>query len=219
MCQTVCSHLVDQALCRPMGKRLHGKQTRPDDYPPAQPKSVKNGLGKVVSTAGRKKHTKLQHATKTGLVSTAQRPFAYFCKMKGLRVQEAKVLWDSMSALEKKEVAAKSRETFAEQRRQSLMAGVNVRARQLSIQTCDGSLEAASKAKRLNCFSNFMKEKGMNMENAANSWGQLPDDKKAEFRDLQLDKEHPEGKQAVEDCSLQISTVLVSIICLCTQCT
>lgn len=143
--------------------RLNGKQPAPAER--GNSKGARKVKGKIEASKRTKatkkkavttgaKPTKLALAKTSGLVATAQRPFALFCKERKLRVQDAKHKWKELSEKEQEEFRVKSKQSFAEQRRQSSAAGVYLRNRQLG-QNEDLSL--VKQTERTGGFAAFLK--------------------------------------------------------------
>lgn len=70
------------------------------------------------------KKTSLAKATAAGLVPRAMRPFALFCKQKGLKCQTASTAWKNLSGSERESFVEQSRMLFASQRAQGVQVGV-----------------------------------------------------------------------------------------------
>ena len=104
-------------------KRLCGKQA---DQGSGQKKTKQKepALAKESKDKAIKRPTRLSVAKKVGLVQTALRPFAMFCKEKRLRAQEGSVAWKQLSGKEKQTFEQLSRESFAAQRLQTSRAGL-----------------------------------------------------------------------------------------------
>eukprot|EP00438_Fugacium_kawagutii_P016986 Skav202422 [mRNA] locus=scaffold1370:346656:350047:+ [translate_table: standard] len=180
-------------------KRYFGKQPAEPSDPQAQlpkSKSQKQQRRKKAEakekrkkeTTPGKKLTELSLAKRAGLVKTAQRPFALFCKERKLRVQDAKEQWARLSESEKDEIAKMSKASFAEQRRQSNAAGVLLRKRQMTIQNdAAGALQPSTRRPRkmanVGGYAVFLKSVNKSAAEASQMWQQLPENERAIFRE------------------------------------
>ena len=133
----------------------------------------------------KKRVTPLLRATSAGLVAKAQRPFAMYCKEKGLRVQDASKGWKALSLKEKNVYIEKSKDSFLQQRRESAAAGVTLRKTQLECTSQDKQAAAQNKLlKSMNKkgpFASFCEDTGQNVVAATRKWKSMTKAQKASY--------------------------------------
>ena len=166
-----------------------------------------------VTAQKKKRMTPLLRATAAGLVATAQRPFAMYCKEMGLRVQDASQGWKKLSSQEKNTYIEKSKNSFLQQRRESAAAGVSLRKTQLQC-TAQGD-EAAAQNKLLKSsnkkgpFASFCEETGQSVLAATRRWKSMTKAQKASYTGLSEAEAlrampgQEEDPSAAEDLGLQ----------------
>ena len=156
-------------------KRLCGKQA---DQGSGQKKTKQKepALAKESKDKAIKRPTRLSVAKKVGLVQTALRPFAMFCKEKRLRAQEGSVAWKQLSGKEKQTFEQLSRESFAAQRLQTSRAGLQLRKRQ-----CDESEKGLRFDRKIGGFAAFLRDTGKHIKEGSSMWKQLPQEEKEKY--------------------------------------
>ena len=165
-------------------RRIRGKQSERSGFsskPSASSKRTRKTLMK--KPAGKK--TDLQTATGAGIVVKAPRPFALFCKARGVKVQAASKEWKALSAEQKQVFVDESKELFEKQRRESLSAGIQLRGEQVKGTDLAGvALSHFAKKASPSPFALFAKDLNVTFRDASTQWQKLSDLEKGKYKEM-----------------------------------
>ena len=137
--------------------------------------------GQVAKVAKVKK-TALAKATAAGLVPRAMRPFALFCKQKGLKCQAASAAWKNLSGSERESFAEQSRMLFASQRAQGVQVGVVYKKD--SRTNCDTVADGLARGAAKSAFALFCKNSKLRIAVAAAAWKEMTNEQKQPYKDM-----------------------------------
>lgn len=152
--------------------------------------------GKVAKVAKVKK-TSLAKATAAGLVPRAMRPFALFCKQKGLKCQTASTAWKNLSGSERESFVEQSRMLFASQRAQGVQVGVVYKKD--SRTNCDVGTDRIATGNGRSAFALFCQTSKLRIAVAAAAWKQMTDEQKRPYKDMFREEQLAGGAKRLEN--------------------